>query len=474
MAHIQQTPVRVALPVSADRSAWVDLLVANITPLLKGTNYTIIKVKSFGAGFRTSGGNYTAFLGQLMGNKADYALYGTVLSGFDYPGLSPSVVVSALSLKLHSHSGQISDEPRDVLDSIDGVPHDVVMYLMIVVHLIAASLASITHSGLLEYLDVTWNSLRCFVAQGNWETKVAVKRLVWLCFETFVFVTIFGYILNLMSTDSFVAVHPRHIETLDDAFDDHFKAVRFLIAKNDFFFNFVQTAKPSSQLGKLYSKMAESSNCSRMETCNLYELGVASDSRLKLFQLFQMLKSAAHKDTTAVIGTNEMSDNWVVPSLCRLQPDILEQLYSAPLAVAEDLLVTFHRDELDGHVKRYLKFTISSIFEFDHFWRFTRDLLHVGLDQLDPSGKTLSYYRCVERKLGTGDDVVIHVSLEAYKRLLTDSAKFIICGIGVLFMELFLLALNHHMRPIKFLRKRNLARRARKFFRLASCAYLRK
>ncbi|KAI1288206.1 hypothetical protein HDE_09556 [Halotydeus destructor] len=416
-AHIKRTPVRIAVMGLDDAPPTVNAaMIQGLSTLLRKTNFTMQPISSLSVGYQTNPGKYNSFLGQLIENRSDVAVVGTVLSSFSFPGLVPLQVGSALSLKVHSQVSLGISETSDVLSSIERLPLEFKILLFVAVHIVAGCIIGNEMHNPLEYLESCSITLRCFVSQAGGNFKSNKKRVLWWHFNVFAFVIVFGYVLNVMSTDTFVTKQPRRIERFEDAFDPHFKNVKFYMLKNEFFFNTLRDADENKIMGKLFRKLKETSDCSQMSTCSFLEIDSHFGSANQQESL-QLVKNVSEQGGGANFVANELIQAIVVPGLCRTQPDMVGRLYTAPRALAEDILVNFVRDDLDRNVVIYLRHIFSAEFEFDHFWRSMQETVHNTFDALGARDRDFQYLNCVLRRQPERDDVTIQSRLVVYKRI---------------------------------------------------------
>ncbi|KAI1288173.1 hypothetical protein HDE_09566 [Halotydeus destructor] len=360
--------------------------------------------------------------------------------------------MSGLSLRIHSHVGIRHEVKQDVLDSMEGIPFEVLAYLVISVHLVAGLIHGSFRLSARQYLEAIWNSCRCFLSQENSTLKPHSGRFLWLCFNVMVFVTVVGYILNVMSTDGFVIKQSRRVETLDDVYDEYFSNMKFYLPKNDFFYNFATRATPTSKMGQLYAFMNKTNDCSHVKTCSFFEglFGSANQQEIR-----KVVEESARVGGAAIFLTGEFSDGLLVPLLCRSsEPELAEKMYRAPQAVAGDLLVTFTRDDMDAQVMQFLKFKCSSFFEFDLLWKYFDQVIERIFSIYKWPDKNLAYYTCVRGDLTESRDVTIQVSLAAYKSLFHLLGRAALFGILFLAAEALLDAKKRRWRCMKNSRNR--------------------
>ncbi|KAI1288207.1 hypothetical protein HDE_09557 [Halotydeus destructor] len=436
MSYIRVTPVRIAIPFTGNVPPTVMAKsLAGYAAVYTKTNFTLQPISSLGVGYRLDNGSYTGLLGELMRNRSDIALCGTVLSSFNFPGVAPGYALSSMSLKVHSQMKPKLLEPADVLTSIQKSPLEFKIYLIVVVHIVAGSIFVATNHAPSQYLAASFQSLRCFLRQGNWNVELSARAILWLIFSLFVLVTVFGYTLNLMSTDVFVVKQSRRIETLEDVFDPYFDEVRFTMTKNDLFFNYVHQSKKNTIMGQVYNKMAENSDCSRLSTCNFFEFDGNFGSSEQL-EAFEIAKNGSEQGGGAMFLTDELMENFIIPSLCRIQPDMAKMIYTGPQVFAEDIMVNLMRTDIDEHVDSYLRYVDSSLFEFKLAWINANENIHASLDTINPGGRDLNYLYCISRKMSEKERILVKTGSAAYKRLTIISLSILIFAFFVLLAEL--------------------------------------
>ncbi|KAI1288196.1 hypothetical protein HDE_09562 [Halotydeus destructor] len=435
LAHIKRTPVRIAIPLDDSPFKSGAASLKYYSYIYKLANLTFQPLAAAGVGYRTPQGNYTGFLGQLLENRSDVAVFGTALKSFPFPKIVPGPVVSSLSLKIHSKMAEAQREPIDVLSSIQSLPLEFTVLVIAVVHTVVCCTFVTSTRPARGYLQGCWASLRCFVDQEDWNVKQSSKRIVWLFFNGFVLVAVFGYILNLMSTDAFVLKQPRRLNTLDDVFDSFFADVHFYLPKTSFFYNFVRESKKNTTMGKLYEKMENQSDCSKVSTCSFSEMDgqLGSVSQQESFQVFQNL---SHQGGGAYFTNDELRQELLAPAMCRLQPDILTKMYTGLNVLAEDIMVYLVRADIDQQVDAYLRYFPTSLFEFHLIYKVMAEELHNSIDTIRPEGRDLAYQICMSRGVREVLDVDINIGLKGYKRLFAISMYIVSLASTILACEL--------------------------------------
>ncbi|KAI1288200.1 hypothetical protein HDE_09558 [Halotydeus destructor] len=436
MSHIKVTPVRIALPTTSNAPATAKAeSLAGYAAIYRKTNFTFQLIESLGVGYRLDNGSYTGLLGELMRNRSDIAVLGTVLSSFKFPGIVPGPAQSSLSLKVHSKVEPKVLEQTDVLTSIETLPLEFKIYLFVVVHIVAGSGIRVTKNGVSQYAAASSQAIRCFVSQGNLQTESSARATLSIHFAIFAFVTVFGYILNMMSTDTFVLKQSRRIETLADVFDPYFDDVRFKVFKNDLFFNYLQQAKKNTILGQVYDKVQRESDCSRLSTCSFFEIDGQIGSSQQL-EMLEMANNVSEQGGMATFVTDELIENLILPILCRSRPELTKMVYTGPQVITEDIMVNSMRSNMDQQVERYLRYVDTSLLEFQLAWMNFDESLHASLDIMAPRSRDLNYLHCISRFMPEKEQILVGTGLAAYKRLTANSSYIVLGALLVLLAEL--------------------------------------
>ncbi|KAI1279248.1 hypothetical protein HDE_14093 [Halotydeus destructor] len=386
-----------------------------------------------------------------MENRSDIAVCGTVLSSFIFPDIVPGQPLSSLSLKVHSQVAPQVVEPNDVLSSIQKLPLEFTIYLLVLVHIVAGSLHRATKYRVWQYL-ATYVKLLCFfVKQGDLSKESRARAAIWLQVSVFAFVIVFGYVLNLMSTDTFIMKQSRHLDTFDDVFDPYFREVRFTMMKNDLFFNYAQQSDKNTITGKVYKKMEREGDCSDLSTCNFLEFDGQFGSSKQL-ESFQFLKRASVRGGVATFLTKQLVETFLVPCLCRSEPDMVKMLYTGTQVFAEDVMVNLMRRDIDKGVSSYLRYIDSTLFELNLVWMNTVENVHAALDTFGRGSRDMTYLHCIGRRMPDETGILISSALSAYTRLTFISAYVVLCAIFVLSIEMMLFSSKRQKRQKRLLK----------------------
>lgn len=101
-----------------------------------------------------------------------------------------------------------------------------------------------------------WEVIALIIDQEYFEPINWSVRIVWNAANIFCFLLIFGYFLNLLSTDQSVQKDSKKIDSIQDLlYDAYFKDITPVILKPLYLFNVLKNVPSSSDEGKLFSYM---------------------------------------------------------------------------------------------------------------------------------------------------------------------------------------------------------------------------
>lgn len=103
----------------------------------------------------------------------------------------------------------------------------------------------------------TWAIFELLVDQENSNFKYHSQRILWFSICISVLGLIFGYLLNLTSTDLIAVIPTETIDSVDDIFEPKFYSTPSVIMKNYATYNILKKANANSSLGRLYIKLLE-------------------------------------------------------------------------------------------------------------------------------------------------------------------------------------------------------------------------
>ncbi|KAI1282161.1 hypothetical protein HDE_13058 [Halotydeus destructor] len=431
--RINSRILRVAIPASNSQRDVAKHLEGLVHGAFKRTNHTITLVDALEMGQPSASGNYTAFLGELVNKRADIAILGTLLSSFNYDGIKIGVPISGVVLKVYSQLGWQPPENIDLIRSIERMSSLAFVFILVVIHVIAAAYCIMKFRSVIpRYIQLSWHSLRCVLGQGNFSAKSKIEQSLYSLITVLAFVLIFGYMLNIMSTDAMVTRPTRHIESLLDLLDSHFEKVFVAMPQSDFFYDYARASPPDTPMGRVYEQMKAKSDCRRLATCSFFTMKYGED----ISEGVQALKDASVNGNAAMFFTQEVADHVLLPFTCQTDPEMVEKLFTAPQEIAYDILMSFHGRHLDDAAERYSRYRFSNLFEFALTWRWASEVIDLFTAKMTANGKDMTYYKCMATDTTVEESTLVPVGLGVYKKPVLILSLFVSATALILILEL--------------------------------------
>ncbi|KAI1282011.1 hypothetical protein HDE_13059 [Halotydeus destructor] len=354
------------------------------------------------------------------------------MSNLDHEDIKIGVPISGVVLKLHSQLGWKLPERVDLMGSIDRMSWLTFSFFLVVVHIVAAFYCFMKPiSPIARYVQLSWHSLRSALVQDNFLARSTTETALYMLISTLTFVLITGYMLNILSTDVVVTKPLRRVESLLDLFDAHFDKVKLYMSKNELFYSYVKSSSKNTSMGKLYEKMRRSNDCRYLATCSFYEINFGQDVSDNL----ELLSNVSESGNAAMFLSQEMVDHVTLPFVCQTSPKMAERLFTAPQEIAYDTLMSFYRSDLKYSVEKYVKYKLSTMFEFALPWIHIRHMTELFTSS-SVSDKDLAYYKCMARDLTIEQSTLVQVELSIYKRPMLILSDIIILSVLLILAEL--------------------------------------
>lgn len=168
-----------------------------------------------------------------------------------------SADIGILSTK--NHSSIIYVDVTDVVNNVDNIGYiylTLIIVLITILHTASDVLKKRTkrfNYVLARYQKSIWGVFSVIIDQDDVQPKTWSAKFVWTGFGMASLVMVFGYFLNLMSTEQFVCNPTYAIDSLKDLlYDDHFQDVRPVVVKMLFLYGVLKISPPTSLEGKFF------------------------------------------------------------------------------------------------------------------------------------------------------------------------------------------------------------------------------
>ena len=196
---------------------------------------------------------------------ADYMYMAVKMEGYSSEPVHFSSVAQAIDLVIVSPNIYVQSNVSDLTTALLASSNETYWFLLICLTLVAIIMSVPKNIRdrqqrqllflLKKYLYNVEQQLALLVDQENLTPNQLIgQNLIWLILTIIMFVFIFCYLLNMMSTDLVTIHRLATAENLNDLMTS-FKEMRLFMLTILFFYDYMKRAPPTSPIGQLYRRM---------------------------------------------------------------------------------------------------------------------------------------------------------------------------------------------------------------------------
>ncbi|KAI1293757.1 hypothetical protein HDE_06502 [Halotydeus destructor] len=448
--HLARTPLRIMAPARMPNknaeSRLKAMFVETYAEFFPRSNYTPVFADTFIIGYRGEDGNYTGMIGELMNDRADYVMNFAMLSQHEHEPVRVGFPIQQTDLKIYTDSWKPDIIAVDFMHTFQNVRLEFGLWLLLSMHIVAVTYVwmDLYDFEIANYVAVYWYGMLSMIGQEGVSCPKWKPRILWLFTCVAIFIAIFGYLLNLMSSDSIVISEPPRINSIGDMFNEPFSSFKVYMYTTTNYYNFMRNSRPGTAMAAIYKRAADRANCSRLIDCGEIEFRTDSEGSAELMEFYDDLV-ATHDH--ALLTSDMVMDLLTAPSICRFRPELFNSTYASTGYITSDILTFISRKGIDPEVEKYLNFRMQTgIFEPGLARVFTLYMVDKAFDEMMPgvSKKGLQFYRCLGSLKSEDDPVVSPLTVKQRRK----SAIFI-AGLLGLFSLLLLAEILYHDKPRK-------------------------
>ncbi|KAI1294200.1 hypothetical protein HDE_06162 [Halotydeus destructor] len=400
-------------------------------------SYTLTLVDDNASGYADKYGNYSGQVGMIQRKEADFALHMVLLGGLENEPVKHGDVITGADVHVYGRKGELIARNTDIFDVVKSFDPVTLVYYFVLLHILCAVLVFAvskfdTRWSWSTYRDTCWSYFTIVMGLDNCRNQSLSQRLLWLHLSFSVFFLVFGFFLNLVSTDSIAQIRPRTIDKFTDIFDLYFSDRTFHILKNAFFYNYLKHSPKGKPLAKLYNKLqSNSSNCEHWYECPVIVFGDLQDSNT-VGDLVKFMTRCSH-GRSAVLFPRQGVDQILALYACRTFPEYMRGLHRSNEVITSGSLTSFHRHGLDERLVRYTSYRFKRFTEMN----ILRSMPRIHLEEIAGTITTTTpndYYKCIDGIVETPDDAIM-ATMTSYKGTLKLAACVTAVSIIVLGLE---------------------------------------
>ncbi|KAI1289942.1 hypothetical protein HDE_08881 [Halotydeus destructor] len=328
------------------------------------------------------------------------------------------------------------------LDSLksDALDTGLIMFCITAAILAFAAVASRRSASVRSFMrdySNAWRQMGEAILGQEWASPALwSQRVLWLSTSLAIFVIVFGYLTNYISTDQFIEIPPRTVDLVDDLFDPYFAQMRLVMSLNFFFFEHMQGADPKSRSGQLFTRMSKDNNCSQPETCNLMlfsstDLTKASAMTAAIVPPFVESKFGFLIDKSVV----EQSQATIG---CKVNPkfdgkSLIDRLHLTRDDIVSDYSAVFFSQQADPQTVKYASYVVQTFVEIGIIRPYSQEAAEIVLGGLYPTDD--EYYKCVYPAWPTIESEATPFPLKVFIGPFIFMGKLILIAIAILVFE---------------------------------------
>ncbi|KAI1299808.1 hypothetical protein HDE_03695 [Halotydeus destructor] len=210
------------------------------------------------------------------------------------------------------------------------------------------------------------NCFKTVLLQHVSKYRIWSQRVTWISVAISLFIAIYGFTLNVLSTDAVVVAQPRYVETAKDLLD-HLKDYDLHMTEGLYFISRLSIEPRYTDLGRIYYHMKNDQKCPEPRTCSL-------GSIVKKREYFA--ESLKHRDRRWALLIDRATASWAQRCLIPIfDREVSEHMYLSGLPIAQTMGVIAFRPGLHPVIRGYISLKLSFILESGLSERFTEDFM---------------------------------------------------------------------------------------------------
>lgn len=197
------------------------------------------------------------------------------------------------------------------------------------------------------YMKALWSVLEAFLKQWHLKPIASSGRVLWCLLSLGIFVLVFGYLLNLISTDQVATRKTPELHSLKDLDSSYFKHMQPRMSPVLYLYSVAKEAAPESTLGRFYKRIIQNK-----------EAGVIRNNVTGMDAIDGVIS-----ENKNLVITQIAYDYILRPIGCILKPATIKSSYRSRESFASGVLATFYSTKLDLELEKYFQYKVRTLFE---------------------------------------------------------------------------------------------------------------
>ena len=237
-----------------------------------------------------------------------------------------------------------------------------------------------------KVMKSTWHILELLVNQENWTLRRISQNNMWLFYCIAYFVLMFGFILNLMSTEQTVKINANQIDSLDDLFDSSKDQIIAVLVKELYLYDRLKNSRKDSKLDKLFHFMNKTAS---------YSFVTMPTSKVDQDNLMKVITDLFSRKAV-YLQSKSLVKSLTIRSACITNPTEAGVLYISKDTFAHGTLNAMLNKQTEPRLRAYLKYHQTNGFEMGlmlETFKHMVEKLIFSFIQMSPSDTT---YECLD------------------------------------------------------------------------------
>ena len=240
--------------------------------------------------------------------------------------------------------------------------------------------------------SINWKVIGLIVDQEDHQPSLWSARFLWFHFCIAMFVLIFGYFWNTMSTDITVTKPATYAESIDYFLDTTpEKRRKPIVFENLLFHTAAQRADQKSKLGQLKHIMDTTPGCyMRMNPNDL------------ITKVLTMMSDGILAGKSVLIYPKFAVNSYFERLVCTARPEMMTLIHTSKHSMTPGTLHPVFGLQLPHQMMKYLEYQVRNFLEM-HLLNAMLDFVVGQLASDNQLPRTLAYYKCIDHEVVQSD-----------------------------------------------------------------------
>lgn len=205
-------------------------------------------------------------------------------------------------------------------------------------------------------LYVKWLMHICHVLLDQENVQKVTRwplKILWTFFCVCYYITVFGYLFNLITTDMVALRKAPEVHSLDDLlYDERFKNHQPVIVQELYLYSLAKFSSPSSKLGQFYRRLNG-------------PIGIVNFN-FEIMPILGKRIEASHHGVDELLAINDFIHKHLLQNLiCNVVPGEMDKSYTSKHLFAPGIIASIFNKHIDTQLLRYATYKLRTINEFN-------------------------------------------------------------------------------------------------------------